>query len=95
MSANTRQPEAVSPNSVGHRLVNGLQLSIPLVNGIVLPHPLGPAKKHTKKKESTSEPGRRQHSIEATGNKLGLHTCLHVLAACSPDLCGPGYGCPK
>jgi hypothetical protein len=44
-------------------------------------------------KSPPSQPDSKQH-VKAT-KKSGLHTCLHVLAACSPDLCGPGYGCPE
>jgi hypothetical protein len=56
--ANIQQPRFVSSNSVGQCLVNGLELSIPLVDGIVLPHPLGPARNHT-----ISESDRTKYSM--------------------------------
>jgi hypothetical protein len=27
--------------------------------------------------------------------KVGTRTCHRILAACSPDLYGPGHGCPE
>jgi hypothetical protein len=43
--------------------------------------------------KSPPEPDSKQHIKEK--KRSGLHTSLHVLEACSSDLCGPRYGCPE
>ena len=66
-----QKPWSVSSNSVGQCLVNGLKLSIPLVDGIVLPHPLGPARSQTNQYLNLST----KYSITKVTGKMsrGLH----------------------